>query len=71
LSAKTVTNKMKAPQKGGGYSLDLFDKEFRVLVKSGPSPDYPYVRMDIGYDEDGEPIYMSMHIDEFHRRRIR
>ena len=62
---------MKSPQKGGGYDLDWFGQEVRVMVKQGPSPDRPYVRMSLGYDEDGNEMFASVHIEEFKRRRIR
>ena len=58
---------MKAPSKGTGYALEDYGM---VLVKGGPSPEHPYVWCEVGY-EDGEPVYESIHIDEFKEKRIR
>lgn len=54
---------MKAPTTGTGYGLEGYGI---VLVKSGPSPEHPYVICQVGYDGSaGEPIYEEIHIDEF------
>lgn len=58
---------MKAPDKGTGYALEDYGN---VFVKAGPSPDEPYVWCSVGY-EDGEEQFESIHIDEFHEKRIR
>lgn len=57
---------MKAPAKGTGYTLEEYG---RVLVKSGPSPEHPYVWVSLGY-EDGEEQYESIHIEEFKEKRV-
>lgn len=57
---------MKAPSKGTGYTLEEYG---RVLVKSGPSPDHPYVWCAVGH-ENGKDVYESIHIEEFKEKRI-
>lgn len=57
---------MKAPSKGGGYELEGYGM---VTVKGGPSPEYPYVKIE--YETVTDRELTELHIEEFKEQRLR
>ena len=57
---------MKAPDKGSGAFIEGYGL---VTVKSGPSPDYPYVGFSYGGPHNRQ--YDSLHIEDWKELRVR